>query len=266
MPANVADAVRRRWPNGGAWSRDVEVELNSLCERFSAKPIEIFDARYGFVVAAQAPGRRQLVLRASADPDAIHEASVSRALARLGVGPAIHEVTQTPTGVWTVMDRVVPGTPLADVRSGPWTLPALVALFRPMLDEPAPADDLPCVTRWLRQRLLNDSLRDLAPGRKIATSTERQDALSILDDLGDTLGLCHADASTWNVLLDGRDSFRLIDPRGMSGDASYDLAVVALKAGKYAPPHLVVDTFARHLGVEHDRLDAWMVVADAARV
>lgn len=265
VPANVVDAVRRRWTTGEAWSREVEFELESLCEKFDARPISVFTARYGFVVAAEAP-TGQLILRASADPNAGNEALVSQALARLGVGPAVHDVIDTATGVWTVMERVVPGTSLARVTVGSWTLPALVALFRPMLGKPAPSADLPLVTTWLRQRLLDGSPDDLAPGRQVATVAERQQALSLLDGLGEPAGICHADASTDNVLLDERGSFRLIDPRGMRGDVAYDVAVVALKFGKYVSPPRVAETLGHALDLDRGRLNAWMAVADAARV
>lgn len=265
VPSNVAEAVRRRWPTGDAWSRDVELELHDLCTRFKADPVKVFDARYGFVVAADAPGRR-LVLRASADPRAKHQASVSLALARLNIGPAVVDVIDTATGTWTVMDRVVPGTPLARLPVRDSIVPALVALFRPMLEEPAPSDDLPLLTSWLRHRLLDDSLTDLAPGRTVARASEREQALSILDDLGEAAGLCHGDTSSWNILLSGDDTFRLIDPRGMSGELAYDLAIVALKAAKSAPPHAIAGAFSHELAVERDRLDAWTIVADAARV
>lgn len=264
VPTSVVGAVHRRWTLGATWSQAVELELQDLCERFDAQPTAVFEARYSFVVAAESLGR-QLVLRVSPDPDARMQARNSLALARLGAGPTVHEVSHTTTGTWTVMDRVVPGTPLDRVGNRP-IQDALARLFRPLAGQSAPDQELPSIATWLRERLVSDTLADLPPGRTVAPPAEREAALSVLDNLGEPVGLCHGDASTGNVLTSGRNAFQLIDPRGFSGDVVYDIAVVVLKSGKFAPQQALIDSLTRSLRIDREQVLAWMAVANTARV
>lgn len=56
IPANVATAVRSRWPERAeAWLARIPDELADLCRRYGATPREVLPARYGFVVAADTP-------------------------------------------------------------------------------------------------------------------------------------------------------------------------------------------------------------------
>lgn len=265
VPSQVADAVRQRWTKGDAWSSAVEPELQALCDKLGAHPVTVFNARYSWVVAVESSAQ-PLVLRASADPDAKHQAAVSLSLARLGIGPAVHEVIHTATGTWIVMDRVSPGTPLDRVDTDASTPHALTALFRPMLDKPSPDDAVPSITTWLRGRLIDESPKDLPPGYTVARPEEREHALSLLKSLGEPEGLCHGDASAGNVLLAGNNAFQVVDPRGLAGEVLYDLAVVVLKSVELMPQQTLIDTFTRNLEIDRDRLTAWIAVADAARV
>ncbi|MQA87251.1 MAG: phosphotransferase [Streptosporangiales bacterium] len=242
----------------------VEVELRELCTRYRAEPIRMLPARYGFVVAVAATDAR-LVMKASADPWGAYQAEVAIALAALGVGPTVHEHVVTETGTWTVMEHVLPGSPLEKVEAS--TVEALATMFHSMASQSAPTTELPMLNDWLRDRLVGHDVSDLAPGRQQAPLTERQRALAMLGDLGDCHdGLCHGDTSPQNVLLgpDGRMFF--IDPRGVRGEVSYDAAVLALKVAPYAEPRTIAIQLAKRAGLPAERVEAWTVVADAARV
>ena len=71
-------------------------------------------SRYGLVVEVTAGGRT-LVFRGSPDPAGVHQGRVAVALAGLGVSPTVHQFIETPTGTWTILDRVFSGTPLGDM-------------------------------------------------------------------------------------------------------------------------------------------------------
>lgn len=58
----------------------------------------------------------------------------------------------------------------------------------------------------------------------------------------------------------------LIDPRGVSGEVEYDLAVVALKATRFVPLAVILTNLASLVGVDQHRVEVWTVVASAARV
>lgn len=268
VPDDVRDAVNARWPDSGPrWCIRVGEELQELCVRYAATPITVMQARYGFVIKVGTVGS-PMVLKATPDPDGVQQARAAVALAELGIAPKIHETIVTDTGTWTVMDCVVPGTPWADLPTSTALIDALGATLGALRDTSPPAVDMPLIHDWLRGRLEDDALTELAPGRDIAPPSERREALSILAqlDMDGTGGLCHGDLSTRNVLKEKSGRLFLVDPRGVGGDIAYDVAVAALKATKWGAPRSVASDLADSAGVDPDRVRAWMIVADRARV
>jgi streptomycin 6-kinase len=226
-------------------------------------------ARYNLVVEAAANDGRRLVLRATSDPAAHDQYLVSTALAKLGIGPTIHEYLETGDITWTVAERITPGTRFADMEWSDVDPDALGTTLRALVDQPAPSSTMPSVYDWLEARLIaGDGLTDLAPGTRPAPAEERRRALGILRELGATRtdGLCHGDASPPNLLTGNSGRFFVIDPRGVSGEAEYDVAVVALKVERSMPNIDALSILARLAGVDHERTQAWRAVASAARV
>ena len=265
--ADVLEGIRARWPElAEPWSASVLDELHELCARHRAEPVAVLKARFGLVVKANSPDG-MLVLRSSPDPEGRHQGSVSAALAELGVSPRIHEFSASDHATWSVMDFVQPGLPLGDRETMPG-LEHIATMLEPMIEQPAPHPNLPNVVEWLRERLNDDHLRDLAPGRQVASPEERHFALKLLDELAaDHLpGLCHGDASSWNILTGKAERLYLIDPRGISGEAAYDAAVIALKESSRIPIKCTVRTLSNLLGLSAGRILSWVDVAKAARV
>ena len=268
VPESVIANVQRRWPErANIWASSVELELRELCTRYAATPREVLPARYGFVIAADAPYGR-LVFRSSPDPHGPEQAAVAAALAELGIAPTIHETITSDHGTWTVLDRVQPGTPLA--AADPATI-RLDTLFWPLAalnGQPAPTSGMPSIGDWLRERLEDDYLADLRPGTAIAALDERLAALALLDQLSHDAnpGLCHGDASLRNILASGQDAWKFIDPRGMTGETAYDVAVLSIRAALYAPSQAIASVAASLAGVDPARVLAWTVIARAARV
>src|SRR6266540_135977 len=268
VPPTVVSAVQARWPaHTRDWPTHVEAELLELCERYEAKPREVLPARYGFVVAADTADGG-IVLRASADPRGPTQAEVARALAKLGAGPTVHEAIVTDDGTWTVLDEVRPGTPLAMTDLSTVSLDALAIPLAAINGQPTPLLGMPSILDWLRIRLEDDELADLAPGTSVAPIGVRRVAIDVLGELATdaTPGLCHGDASMWNVLANGHSDWLLIDPRGMTGEISYDIAVLAFKIARQQSPALIAARLAQAIGVDPERVQAWVTVASAARV
>lgn len=182
--------------------------------------------------------------------------------------PTVHEVIDTNTGTWTVLDEVRPGTPLAEADPSTITLDTLAAPLATMNGHPPPLPGMPTITDWLRDRLEDDDLTDLTPGTTVAPHHVRRSAIGILDQLAkDTApGLCHGDVSTWNVHASNRSGWLLIDPRGMSGDTSYDVAVLSLKIARKGLSDIDTTRLAIAVGVDPERAQAWLTVVNAARV
>lgn len=267
---SVKAAVRQRWPErADQWLTAIGSELRELCDRYHAQPVKVLPARYGFVVATATATGMQLVMRASADPAGRAQAEVAIALARIGAGPAVHEVTETDAGTWMVLDQVMPGTPLRELDFTGSTIDRIVAMLRRLVDQPAPSPHLPLLSDWLRDRLTSDDATDLAPGQTIAPADERRLAVAILDDLAPTAarhGLCHGDASPGNILLGPDERLYLVDARGVLGEPAYDAAVLANKACEDMGPHHAGSLLAERVGLDSARVQAWITVANAARV
>ncbi|MBB2945343.1 streptomycin 6-kinase [Actinoplanes lutulentus] len=268
VPAAVLANVRRRWPETAeSWAAQVPVQFRAICERYQAIPREVLSARYGFVVAVDATDG-PLVIRSSPDPHGRDQAAVSVALANLGTAPPVHEAFSDERGTWTVLDRVLPGTPLSQVDPATVDPKALFAPLAAMAAQPPASPDLPSILDWLRDRLENDDLADLRPGTAVAPASERRAALAQLTDLArdHTPALCHGDASSGNILARGRRGWMLIDPRGMTGEHGYDVAVLALRVSVVRSSPGLVSLIADLTRVDSDRLRAWMKIAQAARV
>ncbi|GAA1680955.1 hypothetical protein GCM10009765_32650 [Fodinicola feengrottensis] len=271
VPEHVLSAVKEQWPDRGeAWSRDVLAEFDQICRRHKAVVREIFKSRYGFVVGVDSP-QGSLVIRGSADPLAAGQAAVVSALAAAGVGPQVREIEPTETGVWTVMDRVLPGDPLADVGVTVADVVTLAETYRQVIGHTAPDPDLPSLTDWLYGRLVDDALTDMPDWATVAPADERGECLAILADLASDDGsLCHGDVSGWNVLLGPDRRMFLIDPRGLRGDPAYDAALIAVKfgmrTGAYSDPFAATANVADATSLDKNRIDAWLRIAMAARV
>ncbi|MGI5178702.1 phosphotransferase [Dactylosporangium sp. CA-152071] len=268
LPDGTAESIAKRWPERAyVWAKHVEAELRELCSRYDATPRGVLPARYGFVVAVTTP-QGCLVLRSSPDPDASTQADVAIALADLGVAPVVYETIGSEAGFWTVMDEVQPGVPLALMDRNTVDLGALAEPFAQMNNRPAPRPGMPSVFDWLRHRLEDDNLTELPAWREPAPTIERVAALAALDELARTAepSLCHGDASTWNLLTSGRHHWKLIDPRGVSGEVAYDVAVAALKLRSALPPEEAASRLSKLVGTSPSRVADWMFIADAARV
>ncbi len=268
VPPSVVSAVQARWPEyTHDWPTRVEAELLELCRRYDAKPRHVFPARYGFVVAADTADGA-IVLRANPDPHGPIQAEVAQALAKLRAGPAVHATIVTDAGTWTILDEVRPGTPLARTDLAMVSLDALAVPLAAINGQPAPTSVMPSIIDWLQKRLEDDELTDLAPGTTVAPIGVRRVARDLLDELATnaTHGLCHGDASLWNVLFREDGGWTFIDPRGMNGEVSYDIAVLAFKTARDQSPMLVAARLARIIGVDPERVRAWVTVASAARV
>ncbi|AIJ26852.1 phosphotransferase [Amycolatopsis methanolica] len=268
VPDKLASSVRARWPDrADTWLTSIGPELDELTRQHSATPQRVLPARYAFVVSATSP-HGPLIFRASPDPAALDQATVAEALGHLDVGPKIHLTTSTDTGSWTVMEQVIPGTPLADANPATLDIEALARPLRAMAGQPAPSADLPLITDWLRDRLTNDNLTELPVGEQIAPKAERVHALELLDDLAADMrpGLCHGDASPWNILAGPNNHWKLIDPRGMQGEPEYDAAVVAYKLERILHTSHAGAMVAAASGIRFARVVPWMHIARAARI
>ncbi|MEU4377807.1 phosphotransferase [Pseudonocardia alni] len=209
-----------------------------------------------------------MILRSSPDPDAVHQAAVLEHLARADLAPAVHLVWHTEASTWTAMDAVTPGASFAEREPRPRDLAAVATMLHALSTENGPLS-VPSILPWLRARLTDPPVDDQPPHRGAEPAAVRHAAIAVLDQLadGEPAGLCHADLSPPNV-LHGQSRLWLIDPRGMNGEAAYDLAVLALKLSydDLDTARALARSIAMSSQNDPDRADAWVTVADAATV
>lgn len=267
---DIARAAHARWPDRApAWIEALPAELAAVCAALSVTPTgRTFSARSAHVVEATTSTGTRMILRSSPDPDAIHQAAVLDQLARAGLAPAVHLLRNTHTSTWTAMDAVKPGASLAEREPRPRDLAGVATMLRTLADEDG-APSVPSVVPWLRARLTTPPADDQPPHRGPEPAEVREAASLLLDQLATEMavGLCHADLSPPNV-LHGKSRLWFIDPRGMNGEAAYDIAVLALKL---SDDHLdtaraLARSIALSSGASPDRAQAWITVADAATV
>ncbi|MEV1291949.1 phosphotransferase [Pseudonocardia sp. NPDC049635] len=267
---DVARAAYARWPDlAPAWTDALSGELADVCAALSVTPTgRTFPARSAHVIEATTGSGARLVLRSTPDPHAVHQAAVLARLAQAGLAPAVHLVRQTVTGVWTAMDIVEPGTSFAEREPKPRDLASIATMLRTLSTEQAPPS-VPSIMGWLRTRLTDPPADDQPPHRGPEPAAVRQTATLVLDQLATHMpaALCHADLSPPN-LLHGNSRLWFIDPRGMSGEAAYDIAVLALKLSddQLDTARALARSIALSSGTDPDRAEAWVSVADAATV
>lgn len=267
----VAEAARQRWPERGpAWLDAVPVEMDALCRDLGLTPTgRTFPARFAHVVETTTRAGARLVLRSSPDPDAVHQVDVLDRLARLHLAPALLSVQHTATATWTVTEAVAPGTPLAADDIGASECAAISTALRKLSHEEAGPVSVPPIVPWLRARLVTPPAADQPPHRGVAPDAVRRAATAVLDELASetTDGLCHGDLSPSN-LLRGTSRLWLIDPRGVNGEAAYDVAVIALKARRddIRPAQNLARSLALDSTIDPERAAAWVTVANAATV
>ncbi|MFP5071583.1 phosphotransferase [Pseudonocardia nantongensis] len=267
----VADAARSRWPDRGtAWVAALPAELVEICQALAVTPTgRTFAARFAHVVEATTRNGAHLILRSSPDPDATHQAAVLEHLARIDLAPAVHLVRDTSTSTWTAMDVVSPGTALTHGNVSTDELSSVTPMLRILGTETAGPPSAPSIVPWLRTRLTDPPTDDQPPHRSAEPEKVRHTAVAVLAQLATTAptALCHGDLSPPNVL---RSQSRLwfIDPRGMNGDATYDIAVFALKASAddCGAARQLAGRLANASGNDADRAAAWITVVDAATV
>ncbi len=161
-----------------------------------------------------------------------------------------------------VLERLRPGTPLWDLPDDEATTAAVSVMAR--LHRPLPPDHpFPTVEDWaaglgrLRARF------DGGTGPLPAPLVERAETL--FSELVDTMGapgLLHGDLHHGNILSAEREPWLAIDPKGVVGEAEYEVGAF-LRNRLLAQPRpeaslaTRVDRFAGELGFDRERVIGW---------
>jgi hypothetical protein len=199
-------------------------------------------------------------LDANPQPGAAFTAAV--ALAEAGLSPAVLYANMSS---WVIITKqILPGITAVERQPDPALLGRRLKQLR-FLPE---ALGSPKLKVFLSARLENVLCSgDVAVSSTVQTPEARFEALRILGDLPESDQVIHGDVSRGNILHgaagDSGQSLWLVDPRGVTGDWQYDIAVASWKC-RYDQDQLSVLCAAS--GADPDTVAAWLFVARAARV
>jgi streptomycin 6-kinase len=202
-----------------------------------------------------------VVLKVGAVSQALSsEAQALRLYARANVKSVVRLLEQQSDGSALLLERITPGEPLSSLQSDKEATLIAAAVIR-ALWRPAPAQH--------GLRLLPDwcaSLLNATPSSPLPWSLlERaQKVLYTLLNTAPAPVLLHGDLHHENILRSAGDQWRVIDPKGIVGDPSYEVATFLLNPSSLesrgdAEEILAerIELFATHLGLERWRVASW---------
>jgi streptomycin 6-kinase len=259
--ANGTDEAVQRWL---ASLSGLIAELTERWELELGDPLP--SSSLGYVVGATRAGSEPVVLKLTY-PDGWFPERVAALLAWDGEG-AVELIDHDPRGAM-LLERAVPGTPLADGPDERALLIASDVLQRLWI--PAPAGITAAIDevgRWVatfRQR--NDSL-----GRPLSEEL-LDDAVGRMRDLAASPGdpvLLHGDLRAGNVVAAAREPWLAISPHPLAGDRAFDVAALLLDLRDDPVDATTLrrrfELLAERLACDDERLRTWSMTlaTDAA--
>lgn len=244
--------VNARWPDT---SFDWDAAVTDLLTAGFVPRNKLSGDRFGLVAAGTWEGL-PAVAKVDPDPQKTHSWAVARDLAGIGIGPRI--LAADPHTGWVVMKQVQPGLTALQRLVDPTVLGTTLGRLQGLPEKP----DLPPLDAFLRDRLTRPPTTDIARSSTPVPAQERDMALRLLGQLPCPARAIHGDCSRGNI-LHSRTGIVLVDPRGISGDWQFDVAVAAWK-NRYSTT--ATRTLIRASGADFERVTAWERIARAARL
>jgi streptomycin 6-kinase len=249
---------------GIAWLGDLP-NLIAECERrWSLKVLPPFDLSYNYVAPAiRTDGTEVVVKLGVPNPELLTEI----AALRLWNGHGIVQLLDADTeqGI-LLLERLRPGTPLATLEDDEQAT-RIAARLMGQLRRPAPPDHpFPTVDKWaegikrLRRRF------DGGAGPLPAQLVETAESLfaELLDSQSEPV-LLHGDLHHWNILAAERQPWLALDPKGLVGEAAYEVGAWLRNPlpGLLNQPHpdritvRRIDLLSEMLGFDRQRMIGW---------
>lgn len=271
ITCHVTDAFRQRIASvfgdaGVAWLARLPEIVAECAERWELTLEPPFELSYNYVAPATRADGLPVVLKVSCPNP---EASCEMEALRVFAGDAVCTVLeQDPERSATLLERVIPGVPLAalvaedDQRATEIAINLMQRLWRP----PPAEHPFPTVADWAeglaRVRTQFDGGTGPLPARLFE---EAEDAFRWLLATTGEPQLLHGDLHHDNILSATRAPWLIIDPKGIVGDPGYDLGTFLYNPWpgllELPDPGRViarrVDQLAEGLGMERARVRGW---------
>ncbi|HEX8907483.1 MAG TPA: aminoglycoside phosphotransferase family protein [Longimicrobiaceae bacterium] len=245
VPA-IAPAAERMRERVRAWGVSVDATLET------ESSLVAFGTRGGEAVALK-------IVRRPGD-----EWRCGEVLAAFGGRGMVRALDHVPGAV--LMERLAPATPLVEMALAGRDDEATAVLAEVMLrmsDPPAaPPPDTPTVERWGRALDWYLTTGDAQIPRDLVEQA-RETYAALCASQGEAR-LLHGDLQHYNVLLDARRGWTAIDPKGVAGEAEYEIGAALRNPGErpdlFASPAIVERRLRQYeaaLGVDAGRALAW---------
>jgi streptomycin 6-kinase len=257
IPKDLSEkAVRVHGAGGQQWIEELPDLISYSSERWSLKlGLPFANLSYNLVLAATGSDGAALVLKLGVPcPELLTEAAALDLFRGMGAVRLLDH--DTDRGI-LLMERIVPGTPIHEMQSdreAPRTAAKLMQqLWRcPPANHPFPSLDI-----WFRafDRLRNRFAGGTGPfTAKLIEKAER--TFADLNASTDRRVILHGDLHHTNILFSAKRGWLAIDPKGVCGDAGYEVGpfmVNQLPAG--ASDSVMLETLAQRLSVFSEELN-----------
>jgi streptomycin 6-kinase len=266
LPGDVADRIRTaHGEQGAAWLRQLPVHLASVVDgwELTEDGPPYTEASLGLVVPVRGRDGAQLVLKLT--PPTEWLAYEARALAHwAGAGAVRLEAADLPRGA-LLLERAVPGTPLADLcatddRAATAAAANVVARLRAT---PGPArESLPPLSSWLEA--LDSPFASAVPELASACREARAITVELLAGFAND-SVLHGDLHHHNLLRAERLPWLAADPKGITGPPEAEPAALLRNPRRHVLSHPRpvamlsdrLDVLAERLGDDVRRLAGW---------
>jgi streptomycin 6-kinase len=262
IPKHLLKTVSSEFGEAGVeWSRNLQGMLRELCQTLHVSLDSPFPSlSFNYV----APGIRsdglEVVLKVGVPT---REVEAEIAALRLWAGNGgVALIEAIPEKGALLLERLRPGTPLAALDDEDLSVGVAADVMRQLWRPPPDGHSFPTVSDWGRDFHLLRGRFGGTTGPFPAYLIER--AESIFEELGATMGptlVLHGDLHPLNICRAGRQPWLAIDPKGVVGEAEYEVGAFLRNPVRRAHPEKVlrrrVEAFVERLGLDHGRVVLW---------
>jgi streptomycin 6-kinase len=268
IPQNFIQCMHEVYGDrGAAWLADLPALLQSYEQRWSIDLLPPYELSYNYVApAVRADGSRVVLKAGVPNPELSSEMESLRWYSGRGIVRLLE--ADSEQGVM-LLEKLEPGVPLADLDFDDEAATRVAADVMRKLWIPAPPDPqqkLCYAEKWAAgmQRMRTFFAGGSGPiAPHLADTAERLFA-ELLESSG-PLMLLHGDLHHWNILSAQREPFLALDPKGLVGEAEYEVgALIRNRWPEEAPIGEVarftarrLDILSEMLGLDRQRATRW---------
>lgn len=256
IPKSLSEKVERvHGARGQQWIEQLPELITYCSERWSLKLGQPFASlSYNLVLAATGSDGAELVLKLGVPcPELLTEAAALDLFQGIGAVRLLDH--DAPHGI-LLMERVVPGTPIRESQSDLEATRIAAALMRQLWRFPPTNHAFPSLAVWFQayERIRNKFAGGSGPfPAKLIDKAER--IFAELNASTDPSVILHGDLHHANMLFSTKRGWLAIDPKGICGDAGYEVGPFMLNqlpAG--ASESATMENLAQRLSVFSDEL------------